>query len=107
MSNVDKIYVYENWRSEIPAQIGTIYVDAGKGKQVVSFEYDEEWLNDVGDNFIFDPDLSLFKGRQYVPLDKAVFGVFADSCPDRWGRLLMKRREAILAKNGILYSKIW
>lgn len=32
MSNVDKIYVYENWRSEIPAQIGTIYVDAGKGK---------------------------------------------------------------------------
>lgn len=98
MSNVDKIYVYENWRSEIPAQIGTIYVDAGKGKQVVSFEYDEEWLNDVGDNFIFDPDLSLFKGRQYVPLDKAVFGVFADSCPDRWGRLLMKRREAILAK---------
>lgn len=43
MSNVDKIYVYENWRSEITAQIGTIYVDAGKGKQVVSFEYDEEW----------------------------------------------------------------
>ena len=27
-----------------------------------------------------------------------MFGVFADSCPDRWGRLLMKRREAILAK---------
>lgn len=98
MSNVDKIYVYENWRSEITTQIGTIYVDAGKGKQVVSFEYDEEWLNNVGDNFIFDPDLSLFKGRQYVPLDKTMFGVFADSCPDRWGRLLMKRREAILAK---------
>ncbi len=27
-----------------------------------------------------------------------MFGVFADSCPDRWGRLLMKRHEAILAK---------
>ncbi len=24
--------------------------------------------------------------------------VYADSCPDRWGRLLMKRREAIRAK---------
>lgn len=30
--------------------------------------------------------------------DKNIFGVFADSCPDRWGRLLMKRREAIRAK---------
>ena len=27
-----------------------------------------------------------------------MFGIFSDSCPDRWGRLLMKRREAILAR---------
>ena len=31
-------------------------------------------------------------------MDKALFGVFADSCPDRWGRLLMKRRKAIQAR---------
>jgi len=30
-------------------------------------------------------------------MDKNLFGVFSDSCPDRWGRLLMRRREAILA----------
>lgn len=48
--------------------------------------------------YVFDPDLALYKGRQYTPLNKSMFGVFADSCPDRWGRLLMKRREAILAK---------
>ena len=40
----------------------------------------------------------MFKGRQYAPADKLMFGVFEDSCPDRWGRLLMKRREAITAK---------
>ena len=98
MNDIEKIYVYENWRNELPTQMGTLYVDGGKGKQVVSFEYDEEWLNSVSDHFIFDPDLSLFKGRQYTPTDKTMFGIFADSCPDRWGRLLMKRREVILAK---------
>ena len=29
---------------------------------------------------------------------KNVFGLFADSSPDRWGRLLMTRRERILAE---------
>lgn len=40
----------------------------------------------------------MYNGRQFVPLDKAMFGFFADSCPDRWGRVLMKRREAAQAK---------
>lgn len=64
----------------------------------MSFEYDEEWLKDLTNSVSLDPDLRLFKGRQYAPADKLMFGVFEDSCPDRWGRLLMKRREAIIAK---------
>lgn len=64
----------------------------------MSFEYDEEWLKDLPNNVSLDPDLRMFKGRQYAPADKSMFGVFEDSCPDRWGRLLMKRREAIIAK---------
>lgn len=98
MADFEKIYVYENWRGLIPNKIGTLYMDGGRGKEVISFEYDEEWLANEERNFVFDPDLSMFRGRQYTPLDKSMFGVFADSCPDRWGRLLMKRREAILAK---------
>lgn len=98
MADFEKIYVYENWRGLIPNKIGTLYMDGGRGKEVISFEYEEEWLANEERNFVFDPDLSMFRGRQYTPLDKSMFGVFADSCPDRWGRLLMKRREAILAK---------
>ncbi len=98
MDNINEIYVYENWKSDIPSLIGTLYVDGGRGKQVVSFEYDEEWLRDLTNNVSLDPDLGMFKGRQYAPADKLMFGVFEDSCPDRWGRLLMKRREAIIAK---------
>lgn len=98
MNNVNEIYVYENWKSESPSQIGTLYVDGGRGRQVLSFSYCEDWLNDLNNNMSLDPDLKLFAGRQYAPTDKAIFGMFADSCPDRWGRLLMKRREAIVAK---------
>ncbi len=92
MADAGKIFVYENWKGAHPGKIGTLYTDGVKGKEVISFAYEEEWLTDLGNNFIFDPDLSLYRGRQYVPLDKSMFGVFADSCPDRWRRLLMKRR---------------
>lgn len=98
MANVDKVYVYENWKDIIPNKIGTLFIDGGKGREVISFEYDEQWLTNADSKFVFDPDLALFRGRQYTPLDKTMFGIFADSCPDRWGQTLMKRREAILAK---------
>ena len=98
MADARIIYVYKDWDAAIPEKIGTIYVEGGKGKEVISFEYDNAWLENVDTSLIFDPDLMLYKCRQYAPLDKSMFGIFADSCPDRWGRLLMKRREAIIAK---------
>lgn len=98
MSRINKVLVYENWTGMIPNKIGTLYVDESKGKEIMSFEYDENWLLNADDKLVFDPDLNLYKGRQYAPLNKDVFGVFSDSCPDRWGETLMKRRELILAK---------
>lgn len=98
MADVKKVFVYENWKEDTPNKIGTLYVDVVKGKEILSFEYDENWLTGMNDILVFDPDLALFRGRQYAPMDKEIFGVFADSCPDRWGETLMNRREAILAK---------
>ncbi len=90
------IYVYENWLSETPSLLGRLYVETIRGGESYSFEYNEEWLfNPCA--YILDPDLSLFSGRQY-PIGKANFGIFADSSPDRWGRVLMKRKERILAE---------
>ncbi|HBT58433.1 MAG: toxin HipA [Pseudomonadales bacterium] len=39
-----------------------------------------------------DPSILPYEGSQYPPNGRDMFGVFGDSCPDRWGRLLMKRR---------------
>lgn len=92
------IFVYENWSSQEPVLIGKLYVDNSKGKEVFSFEYDNDWLTNTEKLFMLDPTLALYKGRQYAPLDSSLFGVFTDSAPDRWGRVLMNRREAILAR---------
>jgi serine/threonine-protein kinase HipA len=43
--------------------------------------------------------LQLFSGSQYAKDEKQNFGVFLDSSPDRWGRILMKRREAAMARS--------
>lgn len=93
-----RIFVYENWSKEEPVLLGTLYVSYIRGKEQFTFEYDKEWLSKVSTNNQLDPDLQLYKGRQFVPLGKSQFGMFADSSPDRWGRMLMKRREAIQAK---------
>ncbi len=89
------IYVYENWLSDVPTLIGKLYVDDIRGSEIYSFEYDKKWLSST-DAMLLDPDLDLYEGRQY-PKNKSIFGMFSDSSPDRWGRLLMKRRERINA----------
>jgi hypothetical protein len=77
-----RIFVYENWQEASPTLIGNLYVEGSRGKEVCSFEYDDGWLKQ-SNVFLLDPDLSLFKGRQFVPVGKELFGVFEDSCPDR------------------------
>lgn len=93
-----EIFVYADWYGGEPLLIGKLYADGKRGKQVFSFAYEEKWLLESKFHVMLDPDLSLFSGRKYVPMDKSMFGIFADSCPDRWGRLLMRRREAITAR---------
>ena len=92
-----QLLVYENFSSEVPLLMGTLYVDQQKGSEHYSFDYSKEWLqNPSSIHKILDPGLSLFEGRQY-PIGKSLFGLFSDSAPDRWGRMLMERRERVYA----------
>lgn len=91
------IYVYENWSEIEPNLIGKLYVNSGKGTEHYSFEYDERWLTDSSFSTILDPELDFYNGRQY-PISKNSFGLFSDSAPDRWGRVLLDRRERLLAQ---------
>ncbi len=95
--NQQTIYVYENFSGEAPQLIGTLYVDHVRGRENYSFQYDQDWIRSSRFAFRLDPDLELFTGRQFPIGEKDIFGIFADSSPDRWGRVLMNRRERILA----------
>ena len=97
-SNQKVIYVYESFRSTTPNFLGTLFVENVRGRESYSFEYDADWLKSSANYMYLDPDLQLYAGRQYPTGAKNVFGLFADSSPDRWGRLLMTRRERILAE---------
>ncbi len=99
MSDKKKIHVYADWiELKTPTLTGVLSVELLRGKEIFSFEYTQEWL--CSDNTqILDPDLGLYSGIQYLRDEKSNFGLFLDSSPDRWGRVLMKRREAILAKS--------
>ncbi|MEZ4600751.1 MAG: type II toxin-antitoxin system HipA family toxin [Syntrophotaleaceae bacterium] len=61
----------------------------------IRFAYEPAWLKHAH-AFPLDPEIDLFPG-EFFPA-QSNFGVFMDSCPDRWGQVLMKRREAIEAK---------
>lgn len=70
-------------------KVGTLAKASG---YLVAFEYDEEWIRS---GFSISPfSLPLQKGvflpKTYDPFE-GLFGVFADSLPDGWGRLLVDR----------------
>mgnify|MGYP001036442843 CR=1 FL=1 len=92
------ILVYADWIGQKgPALMGTLSVAHTRGGEIFSFAYNKAWL-DAGLAQTLDPDLQLFTGTQYLSAGKKNFGIFLDSSPDRWGCVLMMRREAIAAR---------
>ncbi|WP_245949162.1 type II toxin-antitoxin system HipA family toxin [Lutibacter citreus] len=93
------IFVYADWDGlETPQLMGILFAELLRGKEIFSFEYDKEWLNSDKAQLL-DPDLQLYAGLHYLNDDiKTNFGLFLDSSPDRWGRILMRRREAAMAR---------
>jgi serine/threonine-protein kinase HipA len=75
-----------------PALMGELHCQQSRSGEIFSFNYDEAWLAGA-ETFAFDPDLALVAGHQYPASDRANFGIFLDSSPDRWGRVLMQHRE--------------
>ena len=98
MAETRNIYVYyDGEQVESPLMMGFLSCGHHRGKDIFSFEFDKSWLADKRFRS-FDPDLQMFGGKQYVPQGKDNFGIFLDSTPDRWGRVLLERKEAEMAR---------
>ncbi len=96
MNNHKQLEVYMNQK-----HVGTL---AETKDRLAAFEYSDEWIES---GFSISPiSLPLQKGvfipKKYDPFD-GLFGVFADSLPDGWGRFLVDR---LLLKNHINPSSV-
>jgi serine/threonine-protein kinase HipA len=93
------IEVWADWEAlGQPTRLGTLTATLARGREIFAFAYDPAWLKS-GQAQVLDPALRLFSGPQYPSGGRMNFGMFLDSAPDRWGRLLMDRREAQAARD--------
>lgn len=89
MSQDNMLQVWYNERI-----VGTLAMTAN---HKVAFQYSEEWLEN---GFSISPFSLPLKNQVFTPTKDyfwGLFGVFADSLPDNWGRLLLER---LLKANG-------
>ena len=94
-----EIHVYGDWLELGEChRVGLMRANHVHGRETFSCEYDPDWLAG-NDTLLLDPELRLFEGPQYLnDRNKANFGLFLDSSPDRWGKMIMRRREALIAR---------
>ena len=89
------IYADFDWL-EKPLLLGELGYESLRGSDSYSFKYDNSWLRQYGSLFL-SADINNYPGWQYTQPERDIFGCFSDALPDRWGRLLLTRREQILA----------
>lgn len=95
MKTGNYISVYYHDRS-----VGTL---AETARHMIAFEYDRDWLQN---GFAISPFSLPLRESVFIPEKhyfQGLFGVFADSLPDSWGRLLMDR---YMISKGIPYNDI-
>ena len=83
MKKIKSLQVFFNEK-----KVGTL---ALMKNNIVAFEYDNEWLNN---GFSISPFSLSLKKQVFIPkIDPfdGLYGVFSDSLPDGWGRLLVDR----------------
>jgi serine/threonine-protein kinase HipA len=96
MSDERDIIVYLDLPGGKGRELGILHRELVRGREVCSFSGGSGWLSHR-ENSLLDPELGPYEGRQYPRDGKSVFGLFMDSAPDRWGRMLIQRRENFLA----------
>ena len=95
---MENLYVYADFDFLPKAEkIGVLSCQQVRGKDHFTFTFSDEWLSNHGDTLL-SGDIMNVKGVQHPRQGQSVFGFVGDSFPDRWGRLLLDRRERLAAQ---------
>lgn len=76
---------------------GVLYPHRRRGSESATFSYDAGYLARA-DSYAIDPALPLRGGSFQTRVGQRIFGSLSDCAPDRWGRTLLLRREAVQAR---------
>ncbi|MEI2729737.1 MAG: HipA N-terminal domain-containing protein [Candidatus Nanopelagicales bacterium] len=82
-----------------PVHAGTLYTHQRGQAQSATFTYGPTYLADPR-SYALDPLLPLGAGQFHTPPGRSLFGTFADSTPDRWGRRLVTRAQRAASPSG-------
>lgn len=77
-------------------RIGTLRRVGGRADPPIAFAYEQAWVDDPN-YFVLEPGHQPHPGDQF-PSHGRLAGIFTDASPDRWGRMLLERREAERAR---------
>jgi serine/threonine-protein kinase HipA len=72
---------------------GRLWAHRRQGVESATFVYATAYLARK-DSYPLDPALPLVTGQLQTPANRPIFGAFSDCSPDRWGRMLIRRRFA-------------
>ena len=78
-------------------RVGTLFRQAARGRESVTFQYHEDWLTHPA-RFSLEPGLAVGKGMFHPGGGREMFVSIGDSAPDTWGRRLMQRAERRAAR---------
>jgi len=76
----------------VPVLVGRLWTRVRNGKESATFEYNKDWIQNPY-RFSLESALNLDPGPHHTAEGRSLFGAIGDSCPDRWGRALIKRAE--------------
>ena len=76
--------------------IGAADVSDARGQELISFEYNKQWLKNA--NQPLDPYLQFYSGKFFPRAGSETFSLLLDSSPGEWGRMLHRKYEPFLAR---------
>lgn len=91
------IEVYENFNKEY-SLMGYLDINNERGHIASSFTFSDRFLKEKKLQFAIDPEIAYYNGPQWTQSKTGLFKIFEDTCPDRWGRRLIDKREKIYAE---------
>ncbi len=79
--------------------VGALHIEHVKGYEVFTFQFSEEALNHPHINLLF-PNVAVGKGHFHLSNGEnaALYKMLTDSMPDRWGKVLLKKKRLIEVK---------